>query len=245
LVKLGYVSEEEMAIFFANESRIPYVRVSDYVISSGALNSLDENFCRQYMVIPVFKVQSNLFVAVSNPLDTALMDNLSKITRLDVEPLIASGTEILNNLNLYYGPEDKNFDIEKFIIKQSAIKRVPFHRETERLDLKIPVSIAIDDKDIVLRGTSSVDGFTQNISNGGMAIGLEVFLFLPKGIHLILDFKLGENLSTAAGIGEIVRAKGEIVHSYMGSGQKFFIGIKFTEIDFSNRNKLLKFAIRK
>lgn len=239
LVKLGFVTEEEMAIFFADESSIPYIRVSDYCVSREALALLDENFCRQYMVIPVFKIRESLFVAINNPLDTALIDNLFKITGLDIEPLIASCSQILSNLNLYYGPEDKNFDIEKFIIKQSAIKRMPFHRDSERLDLKIPVSITIDDKNFALRGSLLVDGFTQNISNEGMAIVLELFLFLPKGINLILDLKLGQDMKSA---GELVKARGEIVHSYMGKGRKFFLGIKFTDIDGTSRNKLLKLA---
>ncbi len=97
LVKLGFVTEEEMAIFFANESSIPYIRVSDYCVSWEVLATLDENFCRQYLVIPVFKIKEVLFVAVSNPLDTALMDNLFKINGCDIEHLIASCSQILRN----------------------------------------------------------------------------------------------------------------------------------------------------
>lgn len=239
LVKLGLLTEEELALFFADQSGIPYIRISDYCLSREALATLDEDFCRQYIVIPVFKTEESLFVAVNNPLDTALIDNLFKITGLNIEPLISSYSQILSNLNLYYGPEDKNFDIEKFIIRQSTIKRMPFHRDSERLDLKIPVSIAIDDKNFALRGSSSVEGFTKNISNGGMAIGLEVFLFLPKGINITMDFKPLQDLKSA---GEIVKARGEIVHSCMDKGRKFFLGIKFTDIDGPGRNRLLKLA---
>ncbi|MFH0858925.1 MAG: PilZ domain-containing protein [Candidatus Omnitrophota bacterium] len=239
LVKLGFVTEEDMVIFFANESSVPYIRVSDYCVSPQALALLDENFCRQHLVIPVFKVNDVLFVAVSNPLDTALMDNIFKITGCDIEPLIASCSQILSNLNLYYGPEDEDFDIERYIIKQSAIKRVPFHRESERLDLKIPVSVTIDDKNFALRGSSSVDGFTQNISNGGAAIGMEVFFFLPKGVNLILEFKPHQDIKSAE---EIIKVKGQVVHSFMGKNKKFFLGIQLYDMDRSGRNRLLKLA---
>ncbi len=239
LVKLGFVTEEGMAIFFADECSIPYIRVSDYVISTDALKILDENFCRQYMVIPVFKIEKSLFVAMNNPLDTALMDNLFKITGLDIEPLIASGTEILKNINLYYGPEEKSFDVEKFIINQNTIKCMPFHRESERLNLKIPVSLTVDDKNFALRGSSSIDGFTRDISNGGTAIGLEVFFFLPKGANLILEFKLSQDLKSTE---EIIKAKGQVVHYSMGKNKRFLLGVQLVDIDRSDRNKLLKLA---
>ncbi len=80
LVKLGYLSEEDISLFFSQESNIPFIKISDYQIKQETLDLIDENFCIQNLIIPLFKVKDVLFVACSNPLNTSLMEALAKMT---------------------------------------------------------------------------------------------------------------------------------------------------------------------
>lgn len=239
LVKLGYLSEEDIAVFFAQESNIAYIRFSDYKIRPEVLALLDENFCRQNLVLPLFKIKDVLFVACNNPLDTALIDRMNRLTGCNIELLVASMHSITAALDLYYGLEDKLFDLGKFIIKQGPLQGVSFWREAERLALNIPVSLKLEDGSCGLQYSSLIKGRSRDISSNGTAVGLEVFLFLPRGISVSLEFNPNQNLS---GTGEIVKAKGEIVHSRMEKAQRYFLGIKFTEIEKEAYIKLLQLA---
>jgi hypothetical protein len=62
-----------------------------------------------------------------------------------------------------------------------------------------------------------------------------VFLFLPRGIYVSLEFKLEKE----GGEPRIIRAKGEIVHSHMEKGQRYFLGIKFVTIDKNEVQELI------
>ena len=236
LVRLGYLTAEDLAIFFAQETGIAYVRISDYEISGEVASLIDEDFCRENAVIPLFKVEDRLFVAFSNPLDTALVDRLAKLTVLDVEPLIASAESISKALDIYYGLKDQDFAIEKFVMKQTPLRKLSFWRESERLPLEIPVSVKVEDKRVFLHYSSPIEGATRNISGGGTALGLHIFLFIPKGTKLLLEFK------SVAQLTQVIKAKGEVVYCRMEKGQRYFLGIKFTEIDAHSRSQLLKLS---
>ncbi len=240
LLKLGYLTGEDVAVFFAQETNIAYVRISDYEIAPEVLSLVDENFCRENLVMPLFKVKDRLFVVFNNPLDTALVDRLAKLSGCDIEPLIASAESINQALDLYYGLEDRVFDIERFVMKQGPLRRISYWRESERRPLEIPVSIKIEDKNVVLHYSSPIDGSTRNISNGGTAVGLNIFLFIPSGTNVYLEFKLGGDLSSKSQ--QIIKAKGEVVYCRMEKGQRYFLGIKFIEIEDGARNKLLRLS---
>lgn len=242
LVRLGYMSEEDIAVFFAHESGISYVKVSDYKINEEIIRLFNEDYCRQNSVIPLFKIKDTLFVASSNPFDAALLDALTKISGCPVELLLASDRLIREALDSYWGLEDKVFDSAKFIFKQTPMQGVGFWRESERLPLNIPVTIKTEDKSIALCYGSSMEGYTHDISHSGTAIGLQVLVFLPKGINISLELSPGGSLSNVC---PILKVKGEIVYCRMEKGQHYFLGIKFTEISEEIRSQLIELARRK
>jgi hypothetical protein len=241
-VKLGFLSLEDIAVFFAQESGVPYVNISDYLISPEAARLIEEDFCRQNLVIPLFKIKGSLFVACCNPLDTALTDSLAKLAGCDIVPLLATSSSIIKALNTLYGIEDKVFASERFLAGQGQLKGLAFWRESERLRLNIPVSIKIEDESFTLSSVSPIDGHTRDISYSGTAIGLEVFLFLPKGIVVGLEFKPDKNLTTANKV--TINVKGEIAYCRMEKGRHYFLGVRFTEINDEARSQLFALASR-
>lgn len=239
LIKLGFLSLEDAGVFLAQESGVAYVNTSDYAPNPEAMRLIDEEFCRQNLVIPLFKIKGSLFIACANPLDAALTDALAKMADCDVVAVAASSAAILKSLDSFYGFEDRAFELEKFVARNAPLQGLGFWRESERLPLNIPVSIKIEDEAITLAHPSAFDGHTRDISYNGAAIGLEVFIFLPKGINISLGFKPGNNLTAS---GQIIRVKGEIVYCRMEKGRHYFLGMRFTEISDEARSQLLQLA---
>jgi hypothetical protein len=235
LIKLGYLSEEEIALFFGEACGIPYVRISDYKISQDTLGLIDEHFCLQNLAIPLFKIKDTLFVACSNPLDMALVDSLKKMSGYFIEPLMATAHSILSALDLYWRLEDKNFAAAKFITKQDSIVGFGLWREAERLNLKLPVNIQLSEEPVILFSSQPMECNTYNITKDGTAVGLELPLFLPKGLKINLEFRIDQNAGEPARL----KAKGVIVHSRMAGQKQYFLGVKFSEIADNNRSQLL------
>ena len=189
--------------------------------------------------MPLFKIKETLFAACANPLDATLINNLANLCGCPIEPLFASAYSIIKALDSLYGLEDKLFEAGNFILEQEPLEGLPFFRESERLPLNIPVSISLEDASFTLPFSSPIDGYSRDISRNGTAVGLEIFLFLPAGIKISLDFKPGATLFAS---GQTIKVKGEIVYCRMEKGQHYFLGIKFSEITEEARNQLFKLA---
>lgn len=235
LVKLGFLSADDLTVLFAQESGIAYARISDYKLNPEVMKLLEEDFCRQNSIIPLFQINGVLFPACANPLDTAFMDNLARISGLEIEPLFAPEEAIIKALDGYYGPQDKAFSCAELIIKQPALEGLPFWRESERLGLNIPVSITIDDTSLVNPCSQPIEAFSRDISRNGAALGLEILFYLPRGAKISIAFK-------PPAAPQPIKANGEVIYCRMEKGKSYFLGIKFSEISSAALSQLLNLA---
>jgi hypothetical protein len=240
LIKLEYLTEESIIRFFAQEANIPYVRLSDYRIKQNVLNMLDENFCRQNHVIPLWLVQDTLFIACNNPFNTALLDTIGKSSRCFVEPLMATSTAIDQAIDYYWKLENISFSVADFLVRQEPVKGMAFWRESERLEVDWPVSLAARAGDFVLADSSSIEGQVHDISRDGSAIGIHVPLYLPKGIAVNVSIRPSADNRPQD---RIFETEGEIVHSYMHTALAYSVGIRFKNIEEGLKKDLLICAL--
>ncbi|MFA5099674.1 MAG: PilZ domain-containing protein [Candidatus Omnitrophota bacterium] len=239
LVKLDYLSEEIIVRFFAQEAQISYVHIPDYRIKQGVLRILDEHFCRQNTVIPLFMVQKTLFVACSNPFNMALLDSIGKLSGSAVEPLIATSTAIIQALDYYWRIDTLRFDIAKFIVSPAPVKGLSLWRKSDRIAVDCPASVVVQDEFFAMSVSSRVEGRSHDISRDGNAIGIYLPLYVPKGVKVLVV------LSPEGGKGPSdnrLEFAGETVHSFMQNTQKFSVGIRFSDIDAAEKKKLLDFV---
>jgi hypothetical protein len=240
LVKLDYLSEESIVRFFAQEARIPYVHIPDYRIKQGVLKTLDEHFCRQNAVIPLWRVRDTLFVACNNPFNTALLDAIGKMSGCVVEPLIATSTAVIQALDYYWRIDTIGFDMANFLVNAEPVRGLTVSRESERIAIDWPVSIAVQDNALSLAFESRIDGRTHDISRDGSAIGIDLPLYLPKGIVIAMAIY---PLSGGKRQNMILEAAGEIVQSYMKKTPDYSVGIRFKVMEEGIKKKLLSYAL--
>ncbi len=242
LVKLGFLSEGDIVLFLAQESGIPYVRIGDYAIDQSVLRLIEENFSLQNQVIPLFKLGNTLFVACSNPLDSALLDSAAKMTGLYIEPLVSEAHAIMAALDLYWRLEEKSFELAKFIIKKNTVQGFVPWRGTERLFLKIPFELKVLDEVITLLSRQAIAGNTFNISTDANSIGAQLNLFLPKGLVVLLSFKISQGKTYPE---KLIELRGEIVRSAMIKAGEYLLGIKLMNAAEAVKKELLSLALLK
>ncbi|MBI5343964.1 MAG: Flp pilus assembly complex ATPase component TadA, partial [Deltaproteobacteria bacterium] len=104
-VNLGYVTEEDIANALALQYDMPSIMLSASILDTSVIKAVPEPVARRHMVIPVSIEGDVLRVAMLDPLNVFAMDELRKITRLQIEPLVTTETEIMKAINQYYGME--------------------------------------------------------------------------------------------------------------------------------------------
>lgn len=84
------------------ETFFPPIDLSKYQIPAEVLTYIPERIARACKVLPVSRVGSILTVALSEPSDILLLDNLSLVTELEISPVIAPEAQILSAIERYY-----------------------------------------------------------------------------------------------------------------------------------------------
>jgi len=108
LVRLGYLTEANLLNFLAEQLKLPCIDLSRRVIEADVLAFLPAEKAREYTVIPVDRreMQGTLFllVAMSDPTNLGVVDDLQFMTGCRVRPALASEASIREAIESWYGP---------------------------------------------------------------------------------------------------------------------------------------------
>ncbi len=119
LVKLGYKKELELVGVLSGYLSIPPVRVLNLNIPQEILSLVPERITRDYHVLPIGKIGSTLTLAMGDPLNVLIIDDIKKITKCEINPVIAPLSEIKEAISKCYVQEPAE-SIEEIIGSQSA-----------------------------------------------------------------------------------------------------------------------------
>lgn len=127
LINLGYVDEKELAMFISTYLSIPPVKLSNLKIPKEILKLVPKEVAKKYLVIPLSKIGNTLSLAMADPLNILILEDLEKITGYQINPVVSFRSEILEALNVYY-PETVTTTIEE-IIKKEEVGSIEVIRE--------------------------------------------------------------------------------------------------------------------
>jgi type IV pilus assembly protein PilB len=109
LVKLGYLNEERLLSFLAEQHNCSRIDFRHLMIPPEVLMQIPAEKARQYTVVPIEHRElagcRGLVVAMSDPTNLMVIDSLQFLTGCRVRPAVASDASIRNAIDTYYGPD--------------------------------------------------------------------------------------------------------------------------------------------
>jgi len=109
LVRLGYVTEEQILSALSKQLHIPYVNLASGKLRPDSNQALEKlipyDFAIRNLVLPLFRNLNSLTVAIFDPLDLILIDNLKKLTGCEINPILATRGDIVKAIEGFYGRE--------------------------------------------------------------------------------------------------------------------------------------------
>ena len=90
LIKLDFISPEDIADALSEHLRIPRVDFKRRYISSDVVKLVPENVIREQQVLPIELEGNFLSVAMVDPLNIMVIDDLQRITGYLIKPMIAT-----------------------------------------------------------------------------------------------------------------------------------------------------------
>ena len=106
LVTLGHVSEEEMAQALSRQLGYPYIDLSQFEVYPDVINLIPVDIAKKHMIMPIHRIRSFLTMAMVDPTDLDVIENVRFRTSLSIQPVIASESGINDAINKYYGATD-------------------------------------------------------------------------------------------------------------------------------------------
>ena len=103
LVSLGFATEEAVAQAVTAQYGFPYLPLKNYAIDPELLRLIPENVARQYCLVPVDHIGDTLTIAMADPLDARVIEDIEMLSRCSVQIFIATGSEVMEAIQRSYG----------------------------------------------------------------------------------------------------------------------------------------------
>src|SRR3954469_14235062 len=98
ILEKAYVSEQDMAVSMGRVLNTPPVNLSRVSVPPDIADLLPREVAHNHKIVPVSRLENKLFIAMADPLNVLALDDVRRITKLEVAPMIASEKAILDKL---------------------------------------------------------------------------------------------------------------------------------------------------
>ncbi len=161
LVKLGLVREIEITKMLARQYRVPAVDLSQFDVDEKIVKLIPSEVALKHTALPLKREGRTLTVAMVEPANAQILDDLKFITRCDIFPVIAGEYTLRTAIEKYYEQTDAQLenllqDMEDLDIE--VVEEKEEEEEVGNIADDAPVVKLINGllTDAVLRGASDI-----------------------------------------------------------------------------------------
>jgi len=101
LVHLGHCAEGDIVSALAENYGVPYAKIAPKIVDASVIDSLPKEFLDRHKVLPLFKVRDVLTVAMAEPSNMFLVDEMAQISSCEIQVVAASAQDIAHTLESY------------------------------------------------------------------------------------------------------------------------------------------------
>jgi type IV pilus assembly protein PilB len=99
VVEKAYVTEQDLAVSMGRVLNTPPVNLARLTVPAEVADVLPREVAHNYKVVPVSRLENKLFLAMADPLNVLAIDDVKRLTKLEIMPMIAPERAILEKLN--------------------------------------------------------------------------------------------------------------------------------------------------
>src|SRR5262249_29731553 len=96
ILEKAYVSEHDMAVSMGRVLNTAPINLARINIPNDVADLLPREVAHNHRVVPVSRLDNKLFLAMADPPNVLALDDVKRITKLEVAPLIAAEKAIID-----------------------------------------------------------------------------------------------------------------------------------------------------
>jgi len=101
ILSMGLASQDDIARAIAKQLSIDFVNLSDALLEEDVLLRIPEQIARRHHVIPIAVDNGSLVLGMEDPLDVVALDDLRKLTGLEIRPAVITPDAFQRALSQY------------------------------------------------------------------------------------------------------------------------------------------------
>ena len=203
LIRDGLVMSQDLVALTAMHMGLSMVDLRNQTIDPRAVAAVPEQVSRRHTILPIQATDSRLTVAMTDPTDLQLIQNLTARTQLTIEPVVATPEDILEHIDITYrlienpsidagGGGDPTGSAEASRVTSSILKDAP---PAKIVDLLLEQAIQDRTSDVHIEPTETrlrvrfrIDGILHDI----MSLPLELHLTIISRLKIMAGMNIAE-----------------------------------------------------
>jgi len=137
LVKLGFLSDEDVTNFLSRQYGVPAINLSYFEIDPAVVKLIPYETAKRYQILPLSRVGASLTIAMVDPTNVFAMDDIKFMTGFNIEPVVASESSIVEGIDKAYGTS-KEEELENVMqsINDAGETDIEVQSEEQELELR-------------------------------------------------------------------------------------------------------------
>jgi type IV pilus assembly protein PilB len=107
LVKLGFLTDEDVTNFLSRQYGVPAINLSYFEIDPAVVKLIPFETAKRYQILPLSRVGASLTIAMVDPTNVFAMDDIKFMTGFNIEPVVASESSINEGIEKAYGTSNQ------------------------------------------------------------------------------------------------------------------------------------------
>ncbi len=121
LIQKGYITEKTLLEFLSRQFGIEFVDITlKEPIAEEIVQLIPENIARRYNLICIAKEADAMVVAMEDPLNIVVLDDLQMMTGCDVKAVLSSESSITAAINKHYGVQSSQDALDEILKKTNG-----------------------------------------------------------------------------------------------------------------------------
>src|SRR5437016_139482 len=136
LVKLGFLTDEDVTNFLSRQYGVPAINLSYFEIDPAVVKLIPFETAKRYQILPLSRVGASLTIAMVDPTNVFAMDDIKFMTGFNIEPVVASESSILAGIEKAYG-SGKEEDLEAVMQTMSELNESDVELQAEEQQMEL------------------------------------------------------------------------------------------------------------
>lgn len=133
LVNDGFCQDTDIAQTIAFQLNIKYIDIASTAVEPEALQLIPERIAAKYNIMPLYLDKTSLTVAMVDPLNLLVMDELAMLTRCHITPTVSTAREIEAAIRRHYHLSDALIDVAQGVPSAEGMVEVVQEAETSQI----------------------------------------------------------------------------------------------------------------